>query len=61
MNAVLYKQMVKVNLKGFVNFAIGSAFYMLIMFWLYRALRRTRKRLTNWWHRCRKASARHSA
>ncbi len=35
MNAVLYKQMVKVNLQGFMNFAIGSAFYILLMFWLY--------------------------
>ncbi|WP_219835052.1 ABC transporter permease subunit [Paenibacillus sp. R14(2021)] len=35
MNGVLYMQMMKVNLKGFMNYAIGSAFYMLLMFWLY--------------------------
>jgi len=35
MNAVLYRQMMKVNLQGFMNFAIGSAFYILLMFWLY--------------------------
>jgi len=35
MNATLYKQMMKVNMKGFMNYAFGSAFYILLMFWLY--------------------------
>lgn len=35
MNATLYKQMMKVNMKGFMNFAFGSAFYIMLMFWLY--------------------------
>lgn len=35
MNTTLYRQMMKVNLKGFINYALGSAFYILLMFWLY--------------------------
>lgn len=35
MSGALYKQMMRVNLKGFLNYAIGSAFYILLMFWLY--------------------------
>jgi len=35
MNVVLYKQMMKVHLKGFMNYGFGSAFYILLMFWLY--------------------------
>ncbi|QMV42020.1 ABC transporter permease subunit [Cohnella cholangitidis] len=35
MNPALYKQMMKVNMKGFLNYAFGSAFYILLMFWLY--------------------------
>ncbi|UVI28397.1 ABC transporter permease [Paenibacillus spongiae] len=35
MNATLYKQMLKVNIKGFMNYSFGSAFYILLMFWLY--------------------------
>lgn len=35
MNATLFKQMMKMNLRGFLNFAFGSAFYILLMFWLY--------------------------
>ncbi|WP_442602363.1 ABC transporter permease subunit [Paenibacillus sp. KN14-4R] len=38
MNTTLYKQMMKVNLKGFMNFAIGSAFYILLMFGLYPSI-----------------------
>ncbi|MCR8642859.1 ABC transporter permease [Paenibacillus sp. N1-5-1-14] len=38
MNMTLYKQMMKVNMKGFMNFAIGSAFYILLMFWLYPSI-----------------------
>ncbi|SET89421.1 ABC transporter permease subunit [Paenibacillus sp. NFR01] len=35
MNLTLYKQMLKVNLKGIMNYAVGSAFYILFMIWLY--------------------------
>lgn len=35
MKTTLYLQMMKVNLKGFLNFAFGSAFYILLMCWLY--------------------------
>jgi len=35
MNMTLYKQMMKVNLKGFMNYSFGSAFYILFMCWLY--------------------------
>ncbi len=35
MKPTLYLQMMKVNLKGFLNYAFGSAFYILLMFWLY--------------------------
>ncbi|SEC26026.1 ABC transporter permease subunit [Paenibacillus sp. GP183] len=38
MNATLYKQMLKVYMKGFVNYAFGSAFYILLMFWLYPSM-----------------------
>ncbi|WP_127586496.1 ABC transporter permease subunit [Paenibacillus koleovorans] len=38
MNMTLYKQMMKVNLKGFLNYGIGSAFYILLIFWLYPAI-----------------------
>ncbi|MBO9606833.1 MAG: ABC transporter permease subunit [Paenibacillaceae bacterium] len=35
MNATLYRQMMSVYLKGFLNYAFGSAFYILLMLWLY--------------------------
>ncbi|MBW7456490.1 permease, partial [Paenibacillus sepulcri] len=35
MNLPLFKQMMKINLKGISNYAFGSAFYILLMFWLY--------------------------
>jgi ABC-2 type transport system permease protein len=40
MNGTLYKQMMKVNLKGFMNYSVGSAFYILLMFWLYPSIAR---------------------
>jgi ABC-2 type transport system permease protein len=43
MKATLYKQMLKVNMKGFMNYAFGSAFYILLMFWLYPALGKNTK------------------
>ncbi|HEY2494399.1 MAG TPA: ABC transporter permease subunit [Paenibacillus sp.] len=38
MNVTLYKQMMKVNMKGFINYALGSAFYIILMFWLYPSI-----------------------
>ncbi|MNH98666.1 ABC-2 family transporter protein [compost metagenome] len=38
MNFSLYKEMMRVNLKGIMNYAMGSAFYMLFMIWLYPGL-----------------------
>lgn len=38
MNISLYKQMMKVNLRGMMNYAFGSAFYILLMFWLYPSI-----------------------
>ncbi|WP_019912490.1 ABC transporter permease subunit [Paenibacillus sp. HW567] len=38
MNFPLYKEMMRVNLKGIMNYACGSAFYMLFMIWLYPGL-----------------------
>lgn len=35
MNLPLLKQMLKINMKGVSNYAFGSAFYIIIMFWLY--------------------------
>ncbi|MBD3917234.1 ABC transporter permease subunit [Paenibacillus sp. PR3] len=35
MNAPLFKQMMRTNMKGISNYAFGSAFYILLMFWLY--------------------------
>ncbi|OAB35298.1 ABC transporter permease subunit [Paenibacillus glacialis] len=38
MNVTLYKQMMKVYMKSFMNYAFGSAFYILLMFWLYPSI-----------------------
>lgn len=38
MNLSLYKEMLKVNLKSILNYAFGSAFYILLIIWLYPAL-----------------------
>ncbi|CAM3689240.1 ABC transporter permease subunit [Cohnella lubricantis] len=38
MNTPLFRQMMKVNAKGISNYAVGSAFYMLLMFWLYPSI-----------------------
>lgn len=35
MNAALYKHMMKIHFKGMMNYAFGSAFYILLMFWLF--------------------------
>jgi ABC-2 type transport system permease protein len=45
MNATLYKQMMKVNMKSFMNYAFGSAFYILLMFWLYPGMAQNTKAL----------------
>ncbi|MCC3372595.1 ABC transporter permease subunit [Cohnella sp. REN36] len=43
MNAALYGRMLSVHLKGFLNYAIGSAFYILLMFWLYPGIAQNAK------------------
>ncbi|OCT11851.1 permease [Paenibacillus pectinilyticus] len=35
MNSALYKHMMSIHLKGMMNYAFGSAFYILLMFWLF--------------------------
>ncbi len=35
--------MMKVNMKSFMNYAFGSAFYILLMFWLYPGLAKNTK------------------
>src|SRR5690242_11221445 len=35
MNVALYKHMMKIHIKGMMNYAFGSAFYILLMFWLF--------------------------
>lgn len=35
MNVPIFKQMLKVNLKVFLNYSFGSAFYILLMFYIY--------------------------
>jgi ABC-2 type transport system permease protein len=45
MNATLYKQMMKVNMKGFMNYSFGSAFYIILMFWLYPGIATNTKAL----------------
>jgi len=34
-NFALYKQMMKINAKGMLNYALGSAFYIILLTWLY--------------------------
>ncbi|MGG3562109.1 ABC transporter permease subunit [Neobacillus rhizosphaerae] len=47
MNYPLYKQMMKVNLKGMMNYAIGSAFYMILMVWVYPSIAENTKALND--------------
>ncbi|WML43213.1 ABC transporter permease subunit [Neobacillus sp. PS3-40] len=47
MNFSLYKQMMKVNVKGVMNYAIGAAFYMILMVWLYPSMEETAKPLND--------------
>jgi ABC-2 type transport system permease protein len=47
MNFSLYKQMMKVNLKGMMNYASGTGFYMLLMVWVYPSIAETAKPLNN--------------
>lgn len=47
MNFSLYKQMMKVNLKGMMNYAIGSAFYMILMVWVYPSIAENSKALND--------------
>jgi ABC-2 type transport system permease protein len=47
MNFSLYKQMMKVNVKGVMNYAIGAAFYIFLMVWLYPSMQETAKPLND--------------
>lgn len=47
MNISLYKQMMKVNLKGIMNYAFGSAFYMILMVWVYPSIAENTKALND--------------
>ncbi|MFJ8262790.1 ABC transporter permease subunit [Rummeliibacillus sp. NPDC094406] len=47
MNFSLYKHMMKVHLKGMMNYAIGSAFYMLLMVWVYPSIAENTKSLND--------------
>ncbi|USB33883.1 ABC transporter permease subunit [Paenibacillus sp. YPG26] len=38
MNPFLYMQMLKIHAKGISSYAFGSAFYILVMFWLYPSI-----------------------
>jgi ABC-2 type transport system permease protein len=47
MNISLYKQMMKVNIKGMMNYAVGSAFYMIFMVWVYPSIADNSKMFTD--------------
>ncbi|MGG0658739.1 ABC transporter permease subunit [Rummeliibacillus pycnus] len=47
MSFSLYMQMMKVHLKGIMNYAIGSAFYMLLMVWIYPSIAENTKSLND--------------
>ncbi|WP_342423857.1 ABC transporter permease subunit [Paenibacillus sp. FSL E2-0178] len=47
MNLALYKEMMRVNLRGIMNYAGGSAFYILFMIWLYPGLADNTKALND--------------
>ncbi|AIQ12003.1 ABC transporter permease subunit [Paenibacillus durus] len=47
MNFPLYKQMMKVNAKGIMNYAFGSAFYILLIFWLYPGIAKNTQALND--------------
>lgn len=47
MNSPLFRQMMKVNMKGMMNYGFGSAFYILLMFWLYPSIADNAKNLND--------------
>lgn len=47
MNFSLYRQMLKVNIKGVMNYAIGAAFYIMIIVWIYPSMEKTAKPLND--------------
>lgn len=54
MNLPLYKEMMRVNLKGILNYAFGSAFYILFMIWLYPGIAGVHKQLMTLLRRCQR-------
>ncbi|BCG58213.1 ABC transporter permease subunit [Paenibacillus sp. URB8-2] len=47
MNFPLFKQMIKVNAKGMMNYAFGSAFYILLIIWLYPGIAKNTQALND--------------
>ena len=47
MNAPLLGQMLKVHSRAFSNYAFGSAFYILLMFWLYPGIAKNSEALND--------------
>ncbi|MDP4087503.1 MAG: ABC transporter permease subunit [Bacillota bacterium] len=47
MNFSLYKHMMKVNIKGVMNYAIGAAFYIVLVVWIYPGMEKTAKPLND--------------
>jgi ABC-2 type transport system permease protein len=47
MNFSLYKQMMKVNMKGVMNYAVGAAFYIFLVVWIYPSMEKTTKPLND--------------
>lgn len=47
MNFSLYKQMMKVNVKGMMNYAFGAAFYIILIVWIYPSMAKTAKPLND--------------
>lgn len=47
MNFSLFKTMLKAHIKGMFNYAIGSAFYMILMVWVYPSISENTKSLND--------------
>lgn len=47
MNMTLYKHMMKGNLRGILSYGIGSAFYIILMEWMYPSLANSTKTLND--------------
>ncbi|KHF34393.1 hypothetical protein CM49_03362 [Paenibacillus sp. P1XP2] len=54
MNAALYGQMLKNHLRTMTSYAFGSAFYILLMFWVYPSMATQTENLNALIARCRR-------